>query len=455
MLSLAASFRKVPYWARDIIFLVTEHEQLGIEAWLEAYHCTSSGANVINYGKLDARAGAIQAAINLEIPTEKISHIDVRMEGLNGQLPNLDLVNLVHRLYQQERFVTTLKEREDHPIPSSTDGWIYSAVSLLSLMSSQATGIPTGNHGLFHRFGIEALTIAGVHRPGTYGSTFLSMGRALEGIMRSLNNLQERFHQSFFFYLLPSTNRYISIGVYMPPFALMISSMVVQGIALYISRNEDANPTSWNFLDLGPLVLFSLICGFFFKASPLYLNELNRSLELGLSTEDAVFGGLCLISVIHCSLFSFVFVRGLRVGNLPPNCVHCAVLLMLSTLMYAVAMGNYSLAFLTGVFICPIFSFANPGSNRLGNYIRRFFLILAHPISMLFFTTVIDTYRMFPEDFTDYLNFLGKSYTATQRALIYSIIDESLYGHWLFPLSTCLYLPLWSIVWANLSNYSL
>ena len=30
--------------------------------------------------------------------------------------------------------------------------------------------------------------------------------------MRSLNNLQERFHQSFFFYLLPATNRYISIG---------------------------------------------------------------------------------------------------------------------------------------------------------------------------------------------------------------------------------------------------
>ena len=37
--------------------------------------------------------------------------------------------------------------------------------------------------------------------------------RALEGIMRSLNNLQERFHQSFFFYLLPATNRYISIGI--------------------------------------------------------------------------------------------------------------------------------------------------------------------------------------------------------------------------------------------------
>lgn len=53
----------------------------------------------------------MQAAVNLEIPAEKNSHIDVRIEGLNGQLPNLDLVNVVHRLFQQERFTTTLKER--------------------------------------------------------------------------------------------------------------------------------------------------------------------------------------------------------------------------------------------------------------------------------------------------------------------------------------------------------
>lgn len=454
MFSLAASFRKASYWARDIIFLVTEHEQLGMEAWLEAYHYTSSGSHAIDFGQLDARAGAIQAAINLEIPTEKISHIDVRMEGLNGQLPNLDLVNLVHRLHQQERFVTTLKEREDHPDPHSVDGWIYSAISLLTLMSSQATGIPTGNHGLFHRFGIEALTIAGTHKHGTYGSSFISMGRALEGIMRSLNNLQERFHQSFFFYLLPATNRYISIGVYMPPFALMIGAMVLQGIALYVSRRENPHQSNWNFLNLGPLVLFSLICGLFMNAAPSYLTEFNRSLELGLSTEDTVFGGLCLLSVCHCALFSTLGAKALQVQNLPSSCVQCAILLMISTLMYAVAMGNISLAFLTGLFICPIFSFANPVSQRFGNYFRRFLLILVHPIAMLFLTTLIDTCRMFPEDFNDPIKFLGKSYVASQRALIYSIVDETLYGHWLFPLSTCLYLPLWSITWANLSNSS-
>jgi GPI-anchor transamidase subunit GAA1 len=42
-------------------------------------------------------------------------------------------------------------EQEDHIEPLSSDGWMHSAVSLLTLMTSQATGVPTGNHGLFHR----------------------------------------------------------------------------------------------------------------------------------------------------------------------------------------------------------------------------------------------------------------------------------------------------------------
>uniref|UniRef100_A0A663MUR6 Glycosylphosphatidylinositol anchor attachment 1 n=1 Tax=Athene cunicularia TaxID=194338 RepID=A0A663MUR6_ATHCN len=38
MLALAAYFRGQIYWAKDIIFLVNEHDLLGMEAWLEAYH---------------------------------------------------------------------------------------------------------------------------------------------------------------------------------------------------------------------------------------------------------------------------------------------------------------------------------------------------------------------------------------------------------------------------------
>lgn len=38
LLALAAHFRGQIYWAKDIIFLVTEQDLLGTEAWLEAYH---------------------------------------------------------------------------------------------------------------------------------------------------------------------------------------------------------------------------------------------------------------------------------------------------------------------------------------------------------------------------------------------------------------------------------
>lgn len=73
---------------------------------------------------------------------------------------------------------------------------------------------------------------------------------------------------------------------------------------------------------------------------------------------------------------------------------------------------------------------------------------------MLLFVTLIDTYRMFPEELSRPWNFLGKSLVATQRALIYAIVDGIFYGNWLFFAITSLYLPLWSLAWANLNNSS-
>jgi hypothetical protein len=54
------------------------------------------------------RSGAIQAAVNLEIPDGNIRYFDVKIEGMNGQLPNLDLFNLVIRICNQEGVDVTL-----------------------------------------------------------------------------------------------------------------------------------------------------------------------------------------------------------------------------------------------------------------------------------------------------------------------------------------------------------
>jgi len=60
ILASAKFFRRQIYWAKDIIFLITEHEFLGMQAWLEAYHGVSYGDGSIQPGKLAGRAGSIQ-----------------------------------------------------------------------------------------------------------------------------------------------------------------------------------------------------------------------------------------------------------------------------------------------------------------------------------------------------------------------------------------------------------
>ncbi|KAI8432946.1 hypothetical protein MSG28_013837 [Choristoneura fumiferana] len=126
------------YWAKDIIFLVTEHEQLGMQAWLEAYHgirrdsetfYTTLGGfwepgmpaldigswaslgslgkhlhkKCLNPGKLTGRSGSIQAAINLEFHTPKISQY----------MPSLCLLCVAMLVRALSLWVTTQQENED------------------------------------------------------------------------------------------------------------------------------------------------------------------------------------------------------------------------------------------------------------------------------------------------------------------------------------------------------
>ncbi|KAJ2940927.1 hypothetical protein O0L34_g10188 [Tuta absoluta] len=282
MLAFAEFARPQKYWAKDIIFLITEHEQLGMQAWLEAYHGLHSDAKTfysslgsfwkpgktgkefekklsdfgwshqkpLNPGKLTGRAGSIQAAINLEIHDPKIKYIEVKVEGLNGQLPNLDLVNLVHKL--------CIKSMIHHSYKNSyswighhnkMDEWMNSLTTMLGMVTTQLAGVPNGNHGLFHRFGIEAVTLEGRDADDVYGpapkvhtlssANFYRLGVTLESILRSINNLLERFHQSYFFYLLASTNRFVSIGQYIPSLCLLCTAILLRSLALWVTLQKN------------------------------------------------------------------------------------------------------------------------------------------------------------------------------------------------------------------------
>jgi GPI-anchor transamidase subunit GAA1 len=81
-----------------------------------------------------------------------VSHLNVKIEGLNGQLPNLDLVNLIHRMSSKEGVKHTFHNEESWEGHLSLASYLRSLKILMTMILTQAAGVPNGNHGLFHRF---------------------------------------------------------------------------------------------------------------------------------------------------------------------------------------------------------------------------------------------------------------------------------------------------------------
>lgn len=70
------------------------------------FHFYFSG---MEYSPLQGRAGSIQAALSLELSSDVITSLDLILEGLNGQLPNLDLANLFYAFCQKLGVLCTIQ----------------------------------------------------------------------------------------------------------------------------------------------------------------------------------------------------------------------------------------------------------------------------------------------------------------------------------------------------------
>lgn len=75
--------------------------------------------------------------------------------GSNGQLPNLDLVNIVVGIAAMDSLPITLF---DHLFQTDALSFYFetywtSLRKILAMMRRQALGLPCGMHSLFHRFG--------------------------------------------------------------------------------------------------------------------------------------------------------------------------------------------------------------------------------------------------------------------------------------------------------------
>ncbi|CAJ0872283.1 3851_t:CDS:10 [Entrophospora sp. SA101] len=155
ILSIGKFFKSYTYWSKDIIFLITDEGEAGVQAWLESYHDYQRSTS-----PLLLRSGVIQAAINLDFPgTSDYRAIELFFEGVNGQLPNLDLINIIILCTARVSYSIPIKLNGSGHYYNFNDAGDYlsSLYNLLMTMKYQALSHPTGSHG----YKIDAITLYG------------------------------------------------------------------------------------------------------------------------------------------------------------------------------------------------------------------------------------------------------------------------------------------------------
>ena len=212
-------------WSKDIIVLITSDSRAGPQAWVDAYHNENTVSGV---APLPVKSGALQGAIVIDDALDHgFESLHIVYDGINGQLPNLDLINTAVSVANGQMGIKVVLQR----MWQHFDRYHERLQVMLRGMLSQGLGHSSGLHSSFFPYHVDAITLQAV---GNGPHDEMAMGRVVEGIFRSLNNLLEHFHQSFFFYLLMQTDRFVSIGTYLPSAMLVAVNFTIMAIALWV-----------------------------------------------------------------------------------------------------------------------------------------------------------------------------------------------------------------------------
>lgn len=236
VLTLARYFKRWSLWSKDIIFLVSGDSTSGPQAWVDAYH---DGHDERYVESLKIKSGALQGAVAVDYPAGPWGHrydkLHVVYDGTNGQLPNLDLFNTAVQIASGQMGIGCVIQR----MWQHDDSYKERLQTMLRGMLSQGLGHATGPHSSFIPYHVDAITLVTV---GDGWHDEMSLGRTVESLFRSLNNLLEHLHQSFFFYLLLQANRFVSIGTYLPSAMLIAVNFSITAMALWVKSGRPSKP---------------------------------------------------------------------------------------------------------------------------------------------------------------------------------------------------------------------
>lgn len=273
-LTLAKYLSHQMHWSKDIIFVFSDGYMEGMQAWSNAYFGVQQ-SNLQAEAVIGAGA-TIWNAISVDYPSDSFSSLVLLHQGKDGQLPNMDVLNTVVRIAERLGHITVKLPGSEHDrgeFSAQDDedgggwgtpgvwlekraGWGWRGVAkykraaknIAQQMQVQTLCQPSGLHGLFQRFHVDAITVYAVPARGPYG--FWQLGRIIEATMRSFSNLLERLHHSQFFYLLSSPEKFVQLGIYLPVALLLSIAMTLTGISKWMQEGSRAQERKIGFVDL-------------------------------------------------------------------------------------------------------------------------------------------------------------------------------------------------------------
>ncbi|KAI8901968.1 Gaa1-like protein [Globomyces pollinis-pini] len=435
LLSFASFCTKFSFWSKDIIFMISDQDYVGTHFWLEAYHGERSKSFYISYDPLKNHAGSIMSVLNLEFGgSGKYSAIGLHPIGVNGRLPNADLVTSAGLSYLYSGVPMIINEdgqqvEDNEPL---MDYYKKSVWNLLSFLKTQALGFPKYQHSLFSRYNIEAITLSGVSIEGEYeyvDTVHIAMG--LETICRSLNNLLERFHHAYWFYYMPSANSFIPLSKYIGPLTIIISAAIFKSLELWWNTGtipyvipKGYKRQSWRFLQKGfgesnfsslirPLYMpfLTIIFCSMFSVQIFYLMDTIRFAAQNQFQSALFMLFATVMSQQMMALFMIPLLQRLYCGEAGASRVttapvwkilKCMINGGLGLFLLSVAAMNPSLALVMAILLVPSFIMIRPTKSLIFYSFQMFVLfIISPPVILAIYGLVYGDYTVATQFLSD------------------------------------------------------
>ncbi|GJN93973.1 hypothetical protein Rhopal_007036-T1 [Rhodotorula paludigena] len=362
VLALANYFKKHSMWSKDIIFVIGDDYVAGTQAWLDAYH--GFGQDNLHAEPLKLTTGPIWAALNLDYPHHSFSHAGIYYEGANGHLPNLDFINSASRILRNMGIPPLLHSydpAQTFALPSflaslpfashsEVQRYAHAARNLIRQVALTADGRILGPEGTFGKYRIDAITLFGVPAEGSAVLT-ARFDSATESLFRTLNNLLERFHQSFFLYIMTSVDSFIAVGNYLAAPVLLGAGMTIQGLMTWAEadgREKRDRPVA--------LVAIAVAAG---AAELRMLTGLDPAKELNEFLASLLLGLHLLVPLLLSTLFAHPSLS-IRLSHT----LRSLALLLSGLLVSVTATLNFGLSLISALHLALVLVLLRPLAHR-------------------------------------------------------------------------------------------